>query len=124
MYDSYQENGIDKKKANKIAICIEELGTNIIEHGFVEEEDYSIDIRIIAKDNKLILRVRDDCRPFNIVERYRMVSMEDKNPTENIGIRIVMNMSSDVKYVSTMGTNNLIIRIKKTKMYKNSFINN
>ena len=53
-----------------------------------------------------------------------MVSMEDKNPTKNIGIRMVMNMSSDVKYVSTMGTNNLIIRIKKTKMYKNSFLNN
>lgn len=90
----------------------------------MEEEDYSIDIRIIAKDNELILRIRDDCRPFNIVERYRMVSMEDKNPTETIGIRMVMNMSSDVKYISTMGTNNLIIRIKKTKMYKNSFLNN
>lgn len=61
-----QENGIDKK-TNKIAICIEELGTNIIKHGYVEEEDYSIDIRIIVKDNELILRVRDDCRPFNIV---------------------------------------------------------
>ena len=82
-----------------------------IEYGFAEGEEHSIDIRIIAKDNELILRVRDDSRPFNIVERYRMVSMEDKNPTKNIGIRMVMNMSSDVKYVSTLGTNNLIIRI-------------
>lgn len=96
-------------KANKIAICIEELGTNIIEHGFIDGKRHSIDIRIIAKDNELILRIRDDCRPFNIVERYRMVSMEDKNPTKNIGIRMVTNMSSDAKYVSTMGTNNLII---------------
>ena len=50
----------------------------------MEEEDYSIDIRIIVKDNELIPRVRDDCRPFNIVERYRMVSMEDKNPTKTL----------------------------------------
>lgn len=106
-----KENGIDDKKANIIAICVEELGTNIIEHGFIDGKRHSIDIRIIAKDNELILRIRDDCRPFNIVERYKMISMQDNNPEKNIGIRLVMNMCSDVKYVSTMGTNNLIIRI-------------
>ena len=106
-----KENGIDDKKANKIAICVEELGTNIIEHGFIDGKRHSIDIRIIAKDNELILRIRDDCRPFNIVERYKMISTQDSNPEKNIGIRLVMNMCSDVKYVSTMGTNNLIIRI-------------
>ncbi len=105
-----QENGIDKKKANALALCIEELGSNIIEHGFSDGKAHSIDMRILAKEGEIILRIRDDCRPFNLVERYEMASVQD-DPTKNIGIRMVMKMSRDVKYLSTMNTNNLIIRI-------------
>ena len=32
-------------------------------------------------------------------------------PTKNVGIRLVMNSCRDVQYLSTMSTNNLIIRI-------------
>ena len=31
------ENNIDKVTANKLALCIEEIGTNIIDHGFKDK---------------------------------------------------------------------------------------
>ena len=105
-----RENGIDKRKANILSLCIEELGNNIIEHGFSDGKPHSIDMRILIKEEEVILRLRDDCRSFNPVERYKM-TIEQEDVTKNIGIRMVMKMCSDVKYLSTMNTNNLIIRI-------------
>ncbi len=107
-----EENGVDPKRAYKLALCIEELGSNIIRHGFPDGKPHSIDIRILVKADELILRIRDDCRPFNPAERYEMMGRrEEADPAKNIGIRMVMQMSRDVQYLSTMGTNNLIIRI-------------
>lgn len=40
------------------------------------------------------------------------MTVEDaRDPAKNIGIRMVMNMSSSVQYFNTFDTNNLIIRI-------------
>ncbi len=66
---------------------------------------------ILVKNDELILRMRDDCRPFNLPERYAMTVRQGDDPSKNVGIRMVMNMSRDVQYLSTMSTNNLIVRI-------------
>ena len=105
-----KENGIDMKKANIISLCIEELGMNIIEHGFSDGKPHSIDMRILAKDDEVIVRIRDDCRPFNLTEQYKIISLQE-DVTKNIGIRMVVKTCKDIQYLSTMGTNNLIIRI-------------
>jgi anti-sigma regulatory factor (Ser/Thr protein kinase) len=106
-----RENGIDRKKANALALCIEEMGRNIIEHGFTDGKEHSIDIRILLKDGELILRIRDDCLPFNPVERYELIRQQEEDPTKNIGLRLVVNMCRDMQYLSALGINSLIIRI-------------
>ncbi len=106
-----QENGISKKKANALALCVEELGSNIIKHGFDDGKPHSIDIRMLIKDEELILRIRDDCRPFNLLEQYELLRQQPEDTTHNIGIRMVVKSCKDIKYLSTMSTNNLIIRI-------------
>ena len=106
-----QENGIDRKKANVLALCVEEMGRNIIEHGFTDGKEHTIDIRILIKDGELMLRIRDDCRPFNPVERYELIRQQEEDPTKNIGLRLVSKMSRSVQYLSALGINSLIIRI-------------
>ena len=105
-----QENGIEGKRATVLALCIEEMAGNIIEHGFDDGKAHTIDIRLLVKDDELILRIRDDCIPFNPLERYEMTKVQD-DPTKNMGIRMVMGLAKDVKYYSVTGTNNLIIKI-------------
>ena len=106
-----QENGFDRKHGNRLSLCIEELGMNIIKHGFSDGKPHSIDIRILIKDDELILRVRDDCKPFNLLERYELIRQQEADPGKNIGIRMIVNSCRDIKYLSTMSTNNLIIKI-------------
>ena len=59
---------------------------------------------------EIILRIRDNCLPFNLLERYEMAQVQD-DAAKNVGIRMVMKMCRDVQYLSIMNTNNLIIRI-------------
>lgn len=105
-----EENSIDSTKGYKLALCIEEVGNNIIQHGFSDGKDHSIDLRILAKKGEVILRVRDDCRPFNLMEQYQMI-IEQEDITQNIGIRMIVRSSKSVQYLSTLSTNNLIIRL-------------
>ena len=108
-----KENNIDENVANKLALCIEELGTNIIEHGFKDSKPHVINLRVVVKDKEIILRIRDDCKAFNPLERYRLKTKNDKDPTKNMGIRLVIGMSSSVNYICTYNTNNIIIKIPR-----------
>ena len=111
-----KENNIDKATANKLALCIEEIGTNILDHGFKDNKPHQINIRVVVKDKEIILRIRDDCRPFNPLERYKMRTKNDKDPSKNIGIRMVTGMCSSVNYICTFNTNNLIMKIPVVKI--------
>ena len=106
-----EENGFSKRTSMLLSLCIEEMGRNIIQYGFSDGKQQYIYLRILAKAGEVILRIRDDCKPFNPLERYRMTIQDENDPAKNIGIRLVMNLSSEVEYLSTFGTNNLIIRI-------------
>lgn len=105
-----RKNGIDPKKANILALCVEELGVNIIEHGFSDGAQHTIDMRMLVKKGELILRIRDDCKLFNLTEQYHLFS-DQEDITRHIGIRMVVGTCRDIQYLSTLSTNNLIIRV-------------
>ena len=48
-------------------------------------------------------------RPFNPKECYKFLTTDD--PTANIGIRLVMAIAKDVEYSSTLGLNNLTVKL-------------
>ncbi len=112
IYTFCQDHGFDSKKAYHAALCLEEMVTNIVEHGFPsDDKPHSIDIRIVAKDDDLILRVRDDCELFNVREKGDTWKENTLDPTGNMGIRITMASAKDLKYVNTLGTNTLLITV-------------
>ena len=58
----------------------------------------------------LIVRLRDDCRPFNVTEYYELMK-NDPDKEKEISLAIIMNTAKDVKYTTAFGANNLIVRI-------------
>lgn len=111
-YAFCEEHGFDRKKAYHAALCLEEMITNIVEHGFSSDnKPHSIDVRIIAKNDDLILRVRDDCELFNVREKGDTWKEKPDDVTANMGIRITMASAKSLKYVNTLGTNTLLITI-------------
>ncbi len=105
------ENGAGKTQAKRFSLAVEELVGNIVQHGFTDGKSHTIDIRMLVKDEHLILRLRDDCRRFDPMERYRTQIQFDENPENGIAIRMMIRIAKSIKYTGLYGMNNLIIRI-------------
>ena len=102
------EHGQDARTGNHIALCIEEMAANVIEHGFNrDEKPHHLSVRILRKPDHWVLRFRDDCRAFDPVS---YVPGEGK---QAIGIRLVLAMAEEAHYTYTMNLNNLALKLTK-----------
>ncbi len=103
--------GIDTKRAQYSALALEEMAGNIVLHGFNKDrrKNHSVDISVIHKGNELILNLRDDCRPFDPNERFKLLSDEDK--VRNVGIRLSFLIARDVQYQNILGLNVLTMNM-------------
>lgn len=104
------EHGASRKRAMQYGLITEELAGILAEHGFSDGKPHNINARLVAKNEDLMIRMRDDCKAFNMTEYYNLI-MESQDPEKDTGFAIVMKLSRDVKYSFTFGANNLIVRV-------------
>jgi anti-sigma regulatory factor (Ser/Thr protein kinase) len=105
-----REKGVDRRRSYLAALMVEEMAGNIVSHGFrKDDKKHSVDLRIAYKNQDLILRIKDDCIPFDPAERQKIVDPEDI--TKNIGIRMVFSLAQDIQYQNILGMNALTIRL-------------
>ena len=104
------EKGIDKNRSYLAGLSLEEMAGNVVEHGFTKDKKkHTADVRVVHKDEDVILRIKDDCIPFDPRERQQM---DDKNdPTRNIGLKMVFKIAKSVQYQNLLGLNVLTMRI-------------
>ena len=104
------ERQIGKRNAYLAGLFLEEMAGNVVEHGFTKDnKKHTVDVRVVHKDEDVILRIKDDCVPFDPGERQKIAENEDV--MKNIGIRMVFKMAKDVQYQNILGLNVLTIRI-------------
>ena len=92
-------------------LCIEEMGNNIIEHGFEGNGKNRIDIRLVKKNDSMLIRIRDNCKDFDPVKYMKMNQEQIGDPGSHIGIRMTLKMVKNVQYVNSLGLNNLTLEI-------------
>ena len=103
-------HGIDSRRAYLAGLSMEEMAGNIIDHGFTKDhKKHSADVRVVHKDEDMILRIKDDCIPFDPGERQKLAEGDDI--IKNIGIRMVFKIAQDIQYQNILGLNVLTIRI-------------
>ena len=103
--------GITGRTGTFAALCLEEIAGNIVNHGFgADRRRHHIEVRVVIKDGSVVLRIKDDCIPFNPREWYDMVDSK-KDPTSNIGIRLVYALAHEVNYQNLLGLNVLTIKL-------------
>lgn len=100
---------VDQKRSYYAGLCVEEMAGNIVEHGFEPEKAHSIDIRVIYAPDGLLLRLKDDCKPFNPKEVQ--VIFEPEDITHNIGLRLVSGIAKGMQYQNCFGLNVTTIEI-------------
>ncbi|MBR3126125.1 MAG: ATP-binding protein [Mogibacterium sp.] len=111
-----EENGVDRKQAFNVGLCLEELASNSLLHGFKDDRDKYIEYRFLIIGRWMILRLRDNGRPFDLTERYKLLNPDD--PVSGLGLRIVFAAAENVNYSHAFDLNNVCIRVLKQSSCK------
>ena len=101
-----RNHGQSAKMCNHIALCIEEMAGNTVQHGFAAGKQNHLSIRVQHKQDRWVLRFRDDCRAFDPVSY-----VPKDNGKDPLGIRLVMAMADDIRYTYSLNLNNLTIKL-------------
>lgn len=101
------EYGADNQTAVNISLCIEEVSMFIMEHGFKDGKEHSIEILLFTKNGNRTVRIRDNCNPFDSISYIKM--NDDPDPNKNIGFKMVIAKAKSAMYYSALGLNNLNI---------------
>ena len=83
------------------------MAGNAIRHGFEKTKDGYVEIKLILKNGKRMIRLKDNGVPFDPVKWLKQNHPED--PEANIGIRMIVGLAHEINYVPAMGINNLIV---------------
>ncbi len=103
-------HGGDKRLASHLALCIEEMGSYIVEHGFGRgQRENHLLIRLQVKDGRWILRFRDDCLAFDPISHVA----GDDTSEDSMGIRLAMRMADEARYTCSMNLNNLLLALRE-----------
>ena len=106
-----RDHSVDRKRALYAGLALEELAGNVVQHGFTKDrkKEHTVDLRVIYKEEDIILRIRDDCMPFNPEDISRLLEPED--PLHNVGIRLIYSIAKDIRYQYLLGLNVLTVKI-------------
>ncbi|MBR1635934.1 MAG: ATP-binding protein [Lachnospiraceae bacterium] len=103
------ERGESGKTARLVSLFIEEMGGNAVRHGVEGKRNGIVEIKLILNDEKKLIRIKDNGRPFDPVSWLNENHPED--PAANIGIRMIVGLAKDIQYVPAMNINNLLLYI-------------
>lgn len=105
-----RSRGIDRRTSFFSGLFLEEMASNVVEHGFSKDrKKHSVDIRVVHKNDEVILRIKDDCVPFDPAERSEILDPSDC--VKGAGIRLVYRIAEDIEYQNILGLNVLTIHI-------------
>ncbi len=107
-YNFCSENGVSKKQALYVSLCIEELGMNVANYGF-SKKNQSAEINLAIIKDDLILRFRDNGKTFDLTKWISIFHSDD--PAAHIGIRMLTGLAKEVTYTNSLNTNNVFIRL-------------
>ena len=80
--------------------------------GYGGDSAKGLDVRAAYDEEEIILRFRDDGRRFNPEKYASQILVSDRDPSKNVGLRIVSGLASEMRYTGLADCNVLYIRIK------------
>lgn len=98
----------DRRSAMILALCVEEIGTNIVKFG-IRGQKKRCEILLYASDSGWTLRFRDDCDAFDPVAYLN--SFENRDPEQRLGLRTALSLAPEAVYIRSMNINNLRIKL-------------
>jgi anti-anti-sigma factor len=99
--DAAFDAGFDVRSAYHCRLAVDEACTNIIEHGFAEDDhDHTIDVVCHCSDVDFVITIRDDAPPFDPTTVPAPPPIHDIDALKpgGWGIHLIRKMMDDVRY--------------------------
>lgn len=107
IYKFGENRDLSRETLNTLSLFIEELAGNEVQYAFKPGEKRWLDLTIMDKPEKLIIRIRDNGSPFDPLAYLSAGEMT------GFGLVIVRKLAESIEYRRSMGLNNLIVHLKK-----------
>ena len=105
-----RSHGESERVSNRIALCIEEMASNTIRHGFEKDrKEHHLSVRVLCKPDHWVLRFRDDCGAFDPVHYV------PEEPEKALGIRLTRAIALEAKYTYSLNLNNLTLKLPRDR---------
>lgn len=106
-YDFCIKRGENANTAGMVSLFVEEMGVNAVKYGFESVKYGLIELRLVLKEDKRLIRLKDNGRAFDPVKWLKDNNPEDT--TKNLGIRMTIGLAKNVQYIPAMKFNNIMI---------------
>ncbi len=99
---------------NKVILAVDEAVTNIIEHGYDEGAEGSIEIEVVAGEQQFKIVIRDTGRVFNpeSVPDPDMKEHVQRGHKKGLGIFLMRQNMDEVRYTFRDGVKNELTLVK------------
>ena len=96
----------------KVKLVVEELGLNIIDHGYGNDESKELEFRLVAEEGAVRIEFVDEARPFDPLTDTPMpdtaAGIEDRQ-IGGLGVFLVREMMDEVEYSRDGNRNRLTL---------------
>jgi len=99
----------------EIRLVLEEIVTNIISYGYEDQKSHTIEVSIANENEDIVLAVRDDACPFNLLEHPEPdmdIPIEERE-IGGMGIHLVREIMDEIEYSREADQNMVVMRRRK-----------
>jgi serine/threonine-protein kinase RsbW len=109
-----RQSRLDRQEENKVVLAVDEAVTNIIEHGYDEGADGSIELEVEADAGHFQIIIRDTGRVFNpeSIPNPNMKDHVQRGHKKGLGIFLMRQIMDEVRYKFKDGVKNELTLVK------------
>ena len=101
-------HNVPNRESQVVGLASEEIVSNIVAYGYKNGKTNYIDINLKINEDMMLLRIRDDGKPFDPT-KYEFDESEEYSTS---GIKLIENMTDKMTYMRILNLNNTIFEIK------------
>ena len=85
------------------------MAGNVVQHSFKPGEKRWFDLLVYIKPDTILLRMRDNGRPFDPLARLREQAEHD--PEKNLGLKVINGITDSFEYRNGVGLNICVMNL-------------
>lgn len=104
-----RECGLGADKARKAGVYTETMCGLIFDYGFHDGKKHFLEVRVGVSGQDVILRLRDDCHRFNLIELVSGAREAAAHPENTLAVHMVTEDAREISYNNSLNSNNLMV---------------